>query len=90
MLAGCKHQPFQAEAMSASGLFLIGAPWQTLSNSPKWIALSDTVASCTYRFCWKAGIDGKTFEGTGRGTMVLRSESSRWKIIHEHLSRFPN
>ncbi|HXW72052.1 MAG TPA: nuclear transport factor 2 family protein [Methylocella sp.] len=70
--------------------------WQTLQNEVywledlEWIALSETVASCAYRFCWKAEIDGKTFEGTGRGTTVLRSESGRWKIIHEHLSPFPN
>jgi len=70
--------------------------WQTLQNEVywledlEWIGLSETVSSCTYRFCWKAETDGETFEGAGRGTTVLRSESGRWKIIHEHLSHFPN
>ncbi|MEQ1407650.1 nuclear transport factor 2 family protein [Neorhizobium sp. Rsf11] len=54
-----------------------------------WIATGDQAASCIYRFRWKAEIDGKTFEGEGRGTTVLRKEEADWKIIHEHLSRFP-
>ena len=70
--------------------------WATLQNEIywledlEWIGLSDSVASCTYRFCWKAEIDGEIFEGTGRGTTVLRVENGEWKIIHEHLSRIPN
>ena len=70
--------------------------WHTLENETywlenlEWIGLGATVASCTYRFCWKAETGGKTFEGKGRGTTVLRSELRQWKIIHEHLSRFPN
>jgi ketosteroid isomerase-like protein len=70
--------------------------WQTLQNEAywlenlEWIGLGETLASCTYRFCRKAEIDGKTFEGKGRGTTVLRKELRQWKIVHEHLSRFPN
>ncbi|HXY58254.1 MAG TPA: nuclear transport factor 2 family protein [Methylocystis sp.] len=70
--------------------------WTTLQNEiywledVEWIGLSDAVASCTYRFCWKAEISGDTFEGRGRGTTVLRTESGQWKIVHEHLSRFPD
>ena len=69
--------------------------WKNLQNEiywledVDWIAVGDKAASCTYRFCWKANIDGKTVEGEGRGTTVLRKEGSEWKIIHEHLSRFP-
>ena len=69
--------------------------WQTLRNETywleeiDWIAEADTVASCVYRFRWRAEIDGKNCEGEGRGTTVLRREGSEWKIIHEHLSRFP-
>jgi len=55
----------------------------------EWITVDETAASCIYRFCWRAQIDGQTFEGTGRGTTVLRRERGQWKIIHEHLSRFP-
>ncbi|MBS1165321.1 MAG: nuclear transport factor 2 family protein [Proteobacteria bacterium] len=69
--------------------------WRKLQNEVywledvDWIAMSDTAASCTYRFRWKADIDGKTYEGDGRGTTVLRKEGAQWKIVHEHLSRFP-
>ncbi|WP_105405125.1 DUF4440 domain-containing protein [Neorhizobium sp. T7_12] len=69
--------------------------WRNLQNEiywledVTWIAVGAEAASCTYRFRWKADIDGKTFEGEGRGTTVLRKEGSEWKIIHEHLSRFP-
>lgn len=44
--------------------------------------------NCTYRFRWKADIDGITYEGDGRGTTVLKKEDTQWKIVHEHLSRF--
>jgi ketosteroid isomerase-like protein len=54
-----------------------------------WIAVSDTAACCTYHFRWKADIGGIEYEGSGRGTTVLRKENSQWKIIHEHLSRCP-
>jgi ketosteroid isomerase-like protein len=69
--------------------------WKTLPNEIywledlEWVGVSDTVASCAYRFRWKAGVDGRTFTGTGRGTTVLKSESGPWKIIHEHLSLIP-
>ena len=69
--------------------------WEALQNEVywledlEWLGLSDAVASCIYRFRWKAEIDGETFEGTGRGTTAVRSENGQWKIIHEHLSSFP-
>ena len=69
--------------------------WRKLHNEVywledvDWIAVSDTVASCIYRFRWKADIDGKTYEGEGRGSTILRKEETQWKIVHEHLSRFP-
>ncbi|WP_327212392.1 nuclear transport factor 2 family protein (plasmid) [Rhizobium beringeri] len=69
--------------------------WRKLHNEVywledvDWIAVGDTVASCTYRFRWRADIDGKTYEGDGRGTTILRKEDTQWKIVHEHLSRFP-
>lgn len=55
----------------------------------KWIAVGDEAASCTYRFHWKGMVGGQPLAGGGRGTTVLRRESGVWKIIHEHLSRFP-
>ncbi|NTH49213.1 nuclear transport factor 2 family protein [Agrobacterium rhizogenes] len=55
-----------------------------------WVAMSDTTASCIYRFRWKAVISGIRHEGSGRGTTVFRKEGTQWKIIHEHLSRCPS
>ncbi|PKR87337.1 DUF4440 domain-containing protein [Pleomorphomonas diazotrophica] len=69
--------------------------WRTLQNEVywledvDWIAVGDTAASCTYRFRWTADIDGTACAGEGRGTTVLRKEGGEWKIVHEHLSRFP-
>lgn len=69
--------------------------WRRLKNETywledvDWIAVGDTAASCTYRFRWTAEIDGTPCAGEGRGTTVLRKEEGQWKIVHEHLSRFP-
>lgn len=54
-----------------------------------WIARGVSVAVCTYKFCWRATIQGKTVSGGGRGTTILRKDSDTWKIVHEHLSQFP-
>jgi ketosteroid isomerase-like protein len=51
-----------------------------------WIVEGDTAAACTYRFNWKATIDGKPSSGRGRGTTVLKRVDDRWWIVHEHLS----
>ncbi|MFB9951423.1 YybH family protein [Rhizobium puerariae] len=69
--------------------------WAQLGNETywledvDWVAVGDQAASCIYRFRWKAEIDGRTLEGEGRGTTVLSREGPNWKIVHEHLSRFP-
>lgn len=69
--------------------------WRRLKNETywledvDWIAVGDTAASCSYRFRWTAEIDGTPCAGEGRGTTVLRKEEGQWKIVHEHLSRFP-
>lgn len=54
-----------------------------------WIASSPEAASCTYRFHWRATIDGQPTEGKGRGTTVLAKGENGWRIVHEHLSTFP-
>jgi len=70
--------------------------WQKLQNETywleniEWIGFGQTLASCTYHYNWKTEIGGKIFEGKGRGTTVLKSENGQWKIVHEHLSRFPS
>ncbi|MBO9099930.1 MULTISPECIES: YybH family protein [unclassified Rhizobium] len=69
--------------------------WRKLQNETywledvDWIAVTDNAASCIYRFRWRAEIDGKIYEGDGRGTTILRKDYAQWKIVHEHLSRFP-
>ena len=70
--------------------------WKRLHNetywleSLTWIAKDDKVASCTYHFHWRAVFDGIEAEGTGRGTTVLARTSDGWRIVHEHLSAFPD
>lgn len=54
-----------------------------------WIAVTDQVASCVYRFSWKAVIDGEPGTCSGRGTSILRRDEDGWKIVHEHLSHPP-
>jgi ketosteroid isomerase-like protein len=69
--------------------------WQRLANETywledlTWIAKSAEAASCTYRFKWRAIIEGRVVEGEGRGTTVLARSENGWRIVHEHLSAFP-
>lgn len=69
--------------------------WQRLENETywledlTWIGRGDISASCIYQFHWRALIDGKDAEGTGRGTTVLARRAESWRIIHEHLSPYP-
>ncbi len=55
-----------------------------------WLTEDKNAATCIYTFKWKGLVDEKPMEGTGRGTSCFRKEDSGWKIIHEHLSRFPS
>lgn len=69
--------------------------WQRLANETywleelTWIAKGAEAASCTYRFHWRATIHGQHAEGMGRGTTVLAKGEIGWRIVHEHLSAFP-
>ena len=54
-----------------------------------WIATGDAAAACTYRFNWRATIDGRPASGSGRGTTVLARGGHGWQIVHEHLSKQP-
>lgn len=51
-----------------------------------WLARSDDVAVCVYRFRWTGEVDGKTVGGRGRGTSALRCIDGQWQTVHEHLS----
>lgn len=46
-------------------------------------------ATATYTYNWEGSQAGRTFTITGRGTRVLRFEQGEFRIVHEHLSRFP-
>jgi ketosteroid isomerase-like protein len=52
-----------------------------------WVAQSDDVAACTYRFAWSGTIRGAPAAGSGRGTSVLARRGDAWVIVHEHLSK---
>ncbi len=66
--------------------------WNTVKNEVyeihdvRWLTVSDTSASCVYRFAWRGIIEGKAQSGEGRGTNVLTKTADGWKIVHEHLS----
>lgn len=46
-------------------------------------------AAATYTYNWEGSQGGREFRIRGRGTRVLAHEGGRFRIIHEHLSRFP-
>jgi ketosteroid isomerase-like protein len=53
----------------------------------EWIAVTDELAACRYRFSWHGIIDGRPASGEGRGSNVLAKRDGTWKMLHEHLSR---
>jgi ketosteroid isomerase-like protein len=48
-----------------------------------------TSASATYTYNWEGAQGGREFKIQGRGTRVLAHQAGRFRIVHEHLSRFP-
>jgi ketosteroid isomerase-like protein len=46
-------------------------------------------ASATYTYHWEGAQAGQSFTVRGRGTRVLRWVDGQFRIVHEHLSRFP-
>ncbi len=46
-------------------------------------------ASATYTYTWEGAQGGRAFKVQGRGTRVLARDDGRFRIVHEHLSRFP-
>ena len=53
----------------------------------EWVAVTDEMAVCRYRFFWSGTVDGRSESGHGRGTNVLVKSDGDWKVLHEHLSR---
>jgi len=47
------------------------------------------VAVATFTINYQGTMRDQQFNVTSRGTTVLKKQDSTWKIIHEHLSRFP-
>jgi hypothetical protein len=52
-----------------------------------WVAQSDHVAACVYRFDWTGILRGALASGSGRGTTVLARRGESWVVVHEHLSK---
>jgi len=52
-----------------------------------WIAETDDVAACVFRFVWTGKIDGEPVSGRGRGATVLKRVDGAWRIAHENLSQ---
>ena len=46
-------------------------------------------ATATYTFNWEGAQGTREFKIQGRGTRVLKHDGGRFRIVHEHLSRFP-
>ena len=46
-------------------------------------------ATATYTYHWEGSQGGREFKIQGRGSRVLLRENGKFRIIHEHLSRFP-
>lgn len=46
-------------------------------------------ATATYTYHWEGAQGDREFRIQGRGTRVLVHEEGRFRIVHEHLSRFP-
>jgi len=52
-----------------------------------WLADTDQVAACVFRFEWTGKVGGKAVSGRGRGASVLKRVDGEWRIAHENLSQ---
>ena len=53
------------------------------------LATDQKTATATYTYNWEGSQGGQQFTIKGRGTRVFVYEFGRFRIVHEHLSRFP-
>jgi ketosteroid isomerase-like protein len=51
-----------------------------------WLAESDGVTACVFRFEWTGDVNGATVSGVGRGASVFRRDDGEWRVVHENLS----
>jgi ketosteroid isomerase-like protein len=67
--------------------------WETLQDDTyevyrvTWLAETDDVAACVFRFRWTAVADGEPVSGRGRGASVLKRIDGQWRVVHENLSQ---
>ncbi len=54
------------------------------------LTVDQRTASATYTWNWEGSQGDKQFTIRGRGTRVLVFEAGKYRIVHEHLSRFPS
>ena len=55
----------------------------------KVLTLDDKTATATYTYNWEGSQGGIVFSIRGRGTRALTRNVQGFRIVHEHLSRFP-
>ena len=53
------------------------------------LTTDENTATATYTYNWEGAQGERTFVIRGRGTRVLVHHEGRFRIVHEHLSRFP-
>lgn len=55
----------------------------------KVLTTDQNTATATYTFHWEGSQGDQTFAIQGRGTRVIARDHRGFRIVHEHLSRFP-
>ncbi len=53
------------------------------------ISTDHSSAAATYTYHWEGHQGARGFQVHGRGTRVLAHDGTGFRIVHEHLSRFP-
>jgi len=51
--------------------------------------ITGDLAIATFTLHYQGRMRNMSFDVTSRATSVLRRQDSAWKVVHEHLSRFP-
>lgn len=54
------------------------------------LTVDERTAAATYTYHGEGAVGDRPFAIRGRGTRVLVREGGRFRIVHEHLSRFPD
>lgn len=53
------------------------------------LTVDERTATATYTYNWEGSQGDQAFSVRGRGSRVLVRELGKFRIVHEHLSRFP-